>query len=460
MEARSEFLAACAGMYDAFDPLTTATLTFMELAEQALQAGLKMGRMLLKDRLEGDSRANPAEAPACTGCQKSLRIQDPAQQRTLQTMLGEVEYRRAYCVCDRCGATRVPLDEGLGIPATGPSIDALHKICHASVATRSFEGGSRVLKVQAGLEVPRKRIRHWAEKEGKNLVENRAEDVQRYQAGKSPDSTEIPALLVITADGGRVQTRQPTKDDRWKENKIGVIYDALVQPGGSATGDYEGAKAQTKTFVATMEPWEKMGWMLRVEAEKRGYARARERLFLGDGATGVRAVKDLQFPETIFILDWAHATEHLNQSGKAAFGEGTQKARRWYERYEDHLWEGHLDTIIKELDRLSRELGPPRPDDNEFSPRKILDRNAHSYFPNNKEAMNYPLFRSKGWPIGSGVVEGAVKQFALRLKGSEKFWNVSNTGAEEMLALCALYLSEDGRWERHWRDRAQPYQRK
>ena len=68
--------------------------------------------------------------------------------------------------------------------------------------------------------------------------------------------------------------------------------------------------------------------------------------------------------------------------------------------------------------------------------------------------MDYPSFRAKGWPIGSGVAEGAVKQFALRIKGSEKFWNVS--GAEEMLALCALYHSEDGRWQRYWQDRAQP----
>ncbi len=29
-------------------------------------------------------------------------------------------------------------------------------------------------------------------------------------------------------------------------------------------------------------------------------------------------------------------------------------------------------------------------------------------------------------------------------------------GAEEMLALCALHRSEDGRWEEYWRRRAQP----
>jgi hypothetical protein len=67
-------------------------------------------------------------------------------------------------------------------------------------------------------------------------------------------------------------------------------------------------------------------------------------------------------------------------------------------------------------------------------------------------------------------VEGGVKQLALRMKGSEKFWNIggidldaetaetgcSQTGAEEMLALLALYESEDGRWQRHWEQRGKP----
>ena len=59
------------------------------------------------------------------------------------------------------------------------------------------------------------------------------------------------------------------------------------------------------------------------------------------------------------------------------------------------------------------------------------------------------------------------------MKGSEKFWNIGGlqpdpnelesdadsspeTGAEEMLALCALYRSEDGRWQKHWEERARP----
>lgn len=461
VSGEAAFLAECAATYQIMEALRTSTITFMELAEKALDEGLKLGRFLLRGWLEGDPRAKPEDEVVCRPCQQAMRIQEWEQNRPLQTALGELHYKRAYAVCDRCGETRVPLDEALGIPPTGPSVEALQRVCHAGVATKSFEGAAEILRVQARLQMSRKHVRCLSEKEGKALVEKRAEEVAVYQGGRGiVGPADPPALIVITADGGRVQTRNKEKKERWREDKIGVVYDAQVQPNPTADKDhYKGAKALTKTHVATMEPWDTIGWMLRVEAEKRGYSKALVKLFLGDGAKSIREMTNLHFPEATFILDWPHAVGHLNESAKAAFGEGTDKARRWYQIQEDRLWEGQRDKIIRDLQTLSKRVGFPTQEDNDFSARTILYRNAFSYFPNNKEAMNYPLFRSKGWPIGSGVVEGAVKQFGLRLKGSEKFWNVSNTGAEEMLALCALYYSEDGRWERYWQARGQPYQK-
>ncbi len=62
--------------------------------------------------------------------------------------------------------------------------------------------------------------------------------------------------------------------------------------------------------------------------------------------------------------------------------------------------------------------------------------------------MNYPEYRRRGWPIASGVTESGVKLFNKRVKGTEQFWNTD--GAESILALRALWLSEDQRWSRYW----------
>ena len=73
------------------------------------------------------------------------------------------------------------------------------------------------------------------------------------------------------------------------------------------------------------------------------------------------------------------------------------------------------------------------------------------YFQTHRYHMDSPTFRRKGWSIGSGVTESAVKQFNNRVKGSEQFWSVP--GVESILSLRALWLSPDERWEQYWNTR-------
>lgn len=436
----------------------TKDMNLAELVELIEESGAKITKALLQSRLEEDPRRDPEEAQ-CRQCQGKLRFQERSQRRVIQTALGEIEYRRAYGVCDRCGHSGAPLDEALGIPAFGPSVDARRRICHAAAVGRSFDDGREILEEHGSIAISAKHVRKLAEEEGALLVKRRQDEVKAYREFPiAPKNPQAPELLVITADGGRVQIRNEDPDDRWKEDKIGVVYDAIAKPQRDAEpGGYDGAKAQIKTYAASMEDWESFGWMLRLEAERRGCSRAKTKLFLADGALHIREVKNLQFPDAVFILDWAHAAQHLANCAKALFGDGACETNDWYQRHKSMLWKGRGNEIIEELQRQSRRLGAPEKGEPDSSPRKILHRDAHSFFPNNREAVDYPSYRAKGWPIGSGVAEGAIKQFALRVKGSEKFWNVSNTGVEEMLALCALYHSEDGRWDRHWKRRAKPH---
>jgi hypothetical protein len=470
------YLKGCEGHFEEVLEVSP-TMSLEDLEELVMQRKLEEGRRLIEIALRHHPDKDAKKGQKCLGCGRDLRIQKVAQTKTVRSQFGEVKYERPYGVCDRCGQTGAPMDWALGIGNSKVTVGVRQKVCHAAVLGRSFEDGAEILAEHSRLEYSAKHVRTMAEEEGRKLVKERELDIKKFRELKAPPVTEGPApmLLVVTCDGGRVQIREKAekgnggetghsdskeeKNNRWKEDKIGVLYDATPEPNPEAAcyEKYEGARAQTKTYVATMESWESFGWMLRVEAEKRGYLVAKEKLLIADGAQPIRTLKNDQFPEAKMILDWPHATEHLSASSKAAFGEGTPKAAEWYGQYRDLLWEGKRDEILRELQKLSQEIGFPEEGEPETSARNILYRNAYSYFPNNYDAIDYPTFRSKGWPLASGVAEGAVKQFALRMKGSEKFWNISQTGAEEMLALCALYHSEDGRWKRHWKARAAPY---
>ena len=80
-------------------------------------------------------------------------------------------------------------------------------------------------------------------------------------------------------------------------------------------------------------------------------------------------------------------------------------------------------------------------------PRKVLATTV-GYFQRHCHQMDYPSYRAKGWPIGSGITESGVKLFNKRVKGTDQF--LSHDGVEAILALRAKWLSEDPTSEHHW----------
>jgi len=432
-----------------------------QLEEMVTEEANKLARVLLKLRLQVDPRANANQAFICPHCQGKLRIQEGGQVRILPSVFGDVEYRRPYGTCDRCHVSFAPMDCELGIPPSGGSVKRTKQVCHAAVTARSFESAADILREHDNIELSTKQVRIVAENEGEKLVAQSKREVEAFKQGKRTfTQTAAPDLVVVTADGGRVQTRQAENGSIWKEDKVGGVYDASPRkdPSAVVAEEYEGAKAKIKTYVASMVAWEEFGWMLCVEAMRRGYPHAKDKLFISDGAEALKSLRQMHFNDAVFILDWYHAAEHLSDCAKAAFGMGSDECQRWYERMKRNLWEGKVDRILHAIKKESLRLGKPASGEWDNKPQVVLHRNL-GYFANNREGLNYPRFRAEGWPIGSGIAEGAVKQFGIRLKGSEKFWNGFGfgRGANEMLALCALHLSEDHRWETYWNRRAQPY---
>src|ERR1035438_8505409 len=199
--------------------------SFSEVEAMVERELKKLGRLLLEQRLEADPRAERGREFHCTRCQGRLRIQEPQQVRCLETEFGAVEYQRPYGVCDRCGISYAPLDCGMGIPTTGGSVRRAERICHAAVNARSFEAASEILHEHDGMDLSAKQARVIAEAQGERLAQQSQAQVEMFRQGALtfPEAPR-PALLVVTADGGRVQTRQSENGTAWKEDKIGGGY--------------------------------------------------------------------------------------------------------------------------------------------------------------------------------------------------------------------------------------------
>jgi len=138
----------------------------------------------------------------------------------------------------------------------------------------------------------------------------------------------------------------------------------------------------------------------------------------------------------------------------ATFADFEDQAGALAGQLKDALWDGQLDQVIATLKTHAERLGAPQACDGPDHPRRVLANNV-DYFQTHRHHMDYPTFRRKGWPIGSGVTESAVKQFNKRVKGTEQFWSMP--GVESILSLRALWLSQDGRWERFLRGSGQDW---
>lgn len=316
-------------------------------------------------------------------------------------------------------------------------------------ALQSFDQAALALNEDWGTHLDGKQIQRWSEALGRVVRLARDAEVRAYDRGCRPAAApNPPALLVIGMDGGRVQTREKQGENgsRWREDKVCAITSYLP---GDGTQDHP-PTALVTTYLATMGPTEAFGKLVRVEAERRGLRQAQTVLVMGDAGNWI---DPLSAPERLHdqrIVDYYHAAEHLYAAGRAALGRDAPEALGLAKQLEHHLWDGHRDEVIAILKQHAARLGPPQASDGPDHPRRVLANNV-GYFQTHRCHMDYPTYRAQGWPIGSGVTESAVKLFNKRVKGTEQFWSLP--GVESILSLRALWLSQDGRWERYWNTR-------
>lgn len=345
-----------------------------------------------------------------------------------------------------------PLDRRLGIPSRGPSNRRARKVCEANRAG-SFHRASRLLDDLAGLHVSPKQVQLVTERIGALLAKQRDDATAAFLSLQRPPSPpESPLdLLVVTTDGGRVQTRQDSPNEKWKEDKVGVVYSATPAPEQPGRR-YEGPPPTTRSVVATMDTWDTLGDHLSALADRRGYAHAHDKVFISDGAPAIRSQRERCFPNAAFVLDSYHAAQHLHADAIAGFGPGP-RADAWSERQKDNLWNGRTDRVIRAIRTLSQRLGPPPKRAAPNDPRRVLATDL-GYFRTNRTGLDYPTFRARGWPIGSGLIEGTIKQIGKRVKGTEKHWTLA--GVEQTLQVVTHLLADDGAWEAFWKYHPRP----
>ena len=251
----------------------------------------------------------------------------------------------------------------------------------------------------------------------------------------------------LTDEIHRLHKRTPQEN---AEPAPSTDTDAASTDNGTAAGTHSSApKPLLQTCVAAFATADDFGHMLAAEAERRGFYRCRRQAFLGDGGTSNWTIHELHFPDATPILDFIHLLTYLFAAAAAA--RRTQRTA-WdlYVRLVTAAWRGEISLLTRILERESSTIGHPPPKAADSDPRKIVAA-ALSYVRNNGSRMDYPTYRTLGFPITTCHVESLVKQFNFRVKASDKFWTPPCLDA--ILQVRAARLSGDARWQRFWDQR-------
>ena len=322
------------------------------------------------------------------------------RSKPLLTILGPVAYQRSMFVCPACRSTRYPGDEALDMIGTTRS-PGLRRMMARAGSQSTFKDGRDDLRIYAGVEVSAKDVERVAERIGQEMDTWSREERERMLAEDGPEPDKDIPLMYISYDGTGVPMRseeligikgkQPDGTAKTREAKLGCVFtQTALDEDRSPIRDPE-----STTFVGAIETAEAFGWRIYGEAGRRGLARARRVVVLGDGAEWVKNLAEMHFPQATVIIDLYHAREHVSGLCRTLFGSNEKTMEQRRQQWWALLDEGRVQTIVSQACRCL----PEDPDLKKAAEAEIR------YLNKNQERMRYNKFRAQDLFVGSGVVE-------------------------------------------------------
>jgi hypothetical protein len=437
-----------------------------ELERSSFAKLLDIGYQLLAAFVAAQGDGNDGEQVAHQG--RTLKRLPKPHQRRYASIYGPLKIHRfVYGTREGQEIEHVPLDARLGLPAGEVSYlleDWLERMCVKDAYRDSVESLVALLGVRAKVSV------ETAEEHSRQMAQHAAS----FRASQpTPEPSEEGELLVATADGKGVPMRRPTAEAtaprsshrRGKGEKaqkkqmayVGAVYtiDRFPRTAAEIVDELlRKQRAKDRPRPQHKHVWAEMtrpgdGPLvdtilhgpsclfagMAVECHDRDPGRQKDLICLLDGERQLWELKAEWLSRAIGILDILHVNERLWSAAHCFHAEKSAAAEQFVERYLRMLLEGKVDNVL----RAFRRLLVTRPLTREKRNRL---RATITYYENNRQHMRYDEYLKAGYPIGSGVAEGACRHLVKdRMEGTGMRWTL--TGAQAMLRLRALYLNGD-----------------
>jgi len=407
--------------------------------------------------------SEPAYAPDGT----RLKYQE-LRQTTYYSVFGKVRFKRHYFhapghegVC--------PLDAELSLPPRCYS-DLLRDWAEYCITNESYDESIRVLKRILGLSISKLAL--------ETGVQEDAADVEAFYEQKAVPPPEVEgSILVVQADGKGVPmvrtepATQPArrgkgqKRTKKKEAVVTAIYtiepylrtpqdvvDALLrdhiegkEAEPAATSKPQRPAPIGKEVRATLAGKDVAFGRLTQRVAQREGQHIQHRVALTDGDEALQRRVDDRLSTFNLTLDIIHASEYLWDAANALLGETNPDRTTWVGEHLLHILSGRTADVIHTLESRTRDSSLSS------SQREALNTTI-GYYRRNSPYMHYDQYLAQGWPIGTGVAEGACGHLVKdRMEQSGMRW--TQPGAQAVLDLRAVRVNDD--WDEYQRFRRQ-----
>jgi hypothetical protein len=402
-----------------------------------------------------------------------LQRSQKKQVRRYQSIFGDLEIERfVYWQREKQKALVKPLDQKLSLPKHDQSY-VLEDWLQRLVVKETYGEAVTSLKTLLNLTT--------SVRSAERMNSDMAQAVPNFEPEENFDSQPDEELLVVTADGKGVPMRQSLSERKHekygtkpyeKQNTTGVTKTEKRRTAGANKStkqtSYVGAVYSIAPFVRSaddvlnelkreacqadrprpvhkrlslemtqvrdelVEGPQQLFASLARQVESR--AGDRQVICLMDGQRSLWFRQRESLPDAIPILDLFHAMEYLWDAAYCFEAKGSVAAEKFVNRYLKKLLEGKVKNVISALKRRRQSLKGNRLETIE----KVI-----RYYTTNMAHMKYDEYLKAGYPIGSGVIEGACRHLVKdRMERSGMRWTIE--GATSVLKLRATFLNQ------HW----------
>lgn len=476
--ADDSFAAAFRHVQTTHDWLTTDAMhrPHGEIETQMLSRGREFARLMMQAHFDLRARIEQLQPrPA----ELAVTAEAHTQRCTLATVVGRVVLSRRAWVC-KGAPTQRPLDRELDLPRELYSAGVRRFVCE-QVADRSFDRGCTALGAME-IDVPKR--------QAEQLVVRAAQDFDAFYAERerpANDTATDQTLLVMSVDAKgvamvpsalREATRKAAEADaaarvvrgdpmaarseRNHDRRMAVvtaiwdqapcvreaedIVEQLKPAAQRQRAEKRLARPANKRVAATVEQDQNTAICAMFdEAQRRDPEHRRRWVVLLDGAASqadaVHREARRRGVRVQIVLDLIHVLHYLWDAAKAIHGTREAEAETWVRTYVGKLLtRPTLDVVagIRQSATLHKVSG---------GARKAVETCAE-YLRARSRHLDYATALREGFPIASGVIEGACRslvQDRMGLTGAR--WTVAT--AEAVLRIRALMASGD--WDDYYR---------